>query len=130
MRLQNIVQIKLSYCNENSRKGIFNGNILNTLTLACIQRFLQFCKKRKFYVKPCFSVTKHSVTKIKKKTKKQKRAKMALDRSPEYLKLPLPFFFVPFREEFTRISLCLYSASSPHSLIPCLLTDQNFTNNF
>ena len=23
------------------------------------------------------------------------------------------FFFVPFREEFTRISLCLYSASNP-----------------
>ena len=35
-----------------------------------------------------------------------------------------------FRQEFTRISLCLYSASSPHSLIPCLLTDQNFANNF
>ena len=28
----------------------------------------------------------------------------------------------PFREEFTRISLCLYSASSPHSLILCVLT--------
>ena len=39
------------------------------------------------------------------------------------------FFFVAFREEFTRISLCLYSARSPHSLIPCLLTDQNFKNN-
>ena len=38
---------------------------------------------------------------------------MALDRSPEFLRLPQPFFFVPFREEFTRISLCLYSASSP-----------------
>ena len=24
----------------------------------------------------------------------------------------------------------LYSASSPHSLMPCLLTDQNFANNF
>ena len=34
-----------------------------------------------------------------------------------------------FREEFTRISLCLYSARSLHSLIPCLLTDQNFKNN-
>ena len=40
------------------------------------------------------------------------------------------FFFVPFREELTRISLCLYSASSPYSLIPCLLTDQNFANTF
>jgi hypothetical protein len=39
------------------------------------------------------------------------------------------FFFVAFREEFTRISLCLYSARSLHSLIPCLLTDQNFKNN-
>ena len=55
-----------------------------------------------------------------------KRAKMALVCSPEFLRLPQPFFFfVPFREEFTRISLCLYSASNPHSLIPCLLTDQN-----
>ena len=40
------------------------------------------------------------------------------------------FFFVAFREEFMRISICLYSASSPHSLMPCLLTDQNFANNF
>ena len=55
---------------------------------------------------------------------------MALDRSPEFLRLPQLFFIVTFREEFTRISLCLYSASSPHSLIPCLLTDQNFENNF
>ena len=47
---------------------------------------------------------------------------MALDRPSEFLRLPLPFFFVAFREKFTRISLCLYSASSPHSLIPCLLT--------
>ena len=39
------------------------------------------------------------------------------------------FFSVAFREEFTRISLCLYSARSLHSLIPCLLTDQNFKNN-
>ena len=39
------------------------------------------------------------------------------------------FFFVAFREEFTRISLCLYSARSLHSLIPCLLTDQNFKIN-
>ena len=40
------------------------------------------------------------------------------------------FFFVAFREQFTRISSCLYSARSPHSLIPCSLTDQNFTNNY
>ena len=39
------------------------------------------------------------------------------------------FFLVAFREEFTRISLSLYSARSLHSLIPCLLTDQNFKNN-
>ena len=38
-------------------------------------------------------------------------------------------FFVVFREEYTRISLCLHSARSLHSLIPCLLTDQNFKNN-
>ena len=39
------------------------------------------------------------------------------------------FSFVAFREEFTRISLCLYSARSIHSLIPCLLTNQNFKSN-
>ena len=55
---------------------------------------------------------------------------MALDRSPDFLRLLLPIFFlVAFREEFTRISLCLYSARGLHSLIPCLLTDQNFKNN-
>ena len=61
-----------------------------------------------------------------------KRAKMALDHSPESLTWEdhSHFFFVPFREEFTRISSCPYSASSPHSLMPCLLIDQNFRNNF
>ena len=56
---------------------------------------------------------------------------MALDCSPDFLTLLLSifFFFVAFRKEFTRISLCLYSARSLHSLIPCLLTDQNFKNN-
>ena len=57
---------------------------------------------------------------------------MALDRSPDFFEIALAnffFFFVAFREEFTRISLCLYSARSLHSLIPCLLTDQNFKNN-
>ena len=55
---------------------------------------------------------------------------MALDRSPDFLRLLLPIFFlVAFSEEFTRISLCLYSARSLHSLILCLLTDQNFKNN-
>ena len=55
---------------------------------------------------------------------------MALDRSPEILRGPWPnffFFVVAFREEFTRISLCPYSATSPHSLMPCLLTDQNYS---
>ena len=41
-----------------------------------------------------------------------------------------PIFFVAFREEFTRIAICLYSASSSHLLMPSLLTDQNFANNF
>ena len=55
---------------------------------------------------------------------------MALDRSPDFFEIALAnFFFVTFREEFTRISLCMYSARSLHSLIPCLLTDQNFKNN-
>ena len=36
-----------------------------------------------------------------------------------------------FREEdFLRISSCPYSASSHHSAEPCLLTDQNFLNDF
>ena len=55
---------------------------------------------------------------------------MALDRSPEFLRRPEPIYFVTFREEFIKISLCLYSASSPHSLMPCLLTDQNLAHNF
>ena len=55
---------------------------------------------------------------------KKERAKMALDRD-----CTSHFFLVVFREEFTRISLCLYSARSVHSPIPCLLTDQNFKNN-
>ena len=54
---------------------------------------------------------------------------MALDRSSDFLRLLKPIFFVAFREEFTRIFLCLYSARSLHSLIPWLLTDQNFKNN-
>ena len=33
-------------------------------------------------------------------------------------------------EDFLRISTCLYSARSPHSTEPCLLTNQNFVNNF
>ena len=33
-------------------------------------------------------------------------------------------------QDFLRISLCSYSARSPHSPQPCLRTDQNFANNF
>ena len=33
-------------------------------------------------------------------------------------------------EDFLRISLCPYSARSPHSPEPCLWMDQNFANNF
>ena len=33
-------------------------------------------------------------------------------------------------EDFLRISSCPYSAGSPHSLEPCLWTDQNFANSF
>ena len=32
--------------------------------------------------------------------------------------------------DLLKISSCLLSASSPHSSDPCLLMDQNFTNNF
>ena len=35
-----------------------------------------------------------------------------------------------FREDFFRISSCLYDAKSPHSPEPCLWTDQSFSNNF
>ena len=39
---------------------------------------------------------------------------MALDRSPKFFqRTTANIFLVSFREEFTRISLCLYSASSP-----------------
>ena len=34
------------------------------------------------------------------------------------------------RENFLRISSCPYSGKKPHSPEPCLLTDQNFPNNF
>ena len=33
-------------------------------------------------------------------------------------------------EDFLKSFLCLYSASSPHSPEPCLLTDQNFARQF
>ena len=33
-------------------------------------------------------------------------------------------------EDFLRISSCPYSESRPHSLEPCLITDQNFVNKF
>ena len=46
---------------------------------------------------------------------------MALDRSPEFFRLPQPiFFFCRLQRRIYKISLCLYSASSPHSLVPCL----------
>ena len=55
---------------------------------------------------------------------------MALDRSPDFFEIALAnFFFSALREEFTRICLYRYSARSPHSITPCLLTDQNFKNN-
>ena len=62
-----------------------------------------------------------------------KRAKMALDGSSEFLRGPKPiffFYFGSFEEVFLRISLCPKSASSPHSPEPCLLMDQNSVNNF
>ena len=34
------------------------------------------------------------------------------------------------RRFFLRICSCPYSESSPHSLQPCLMMDQNFSNNF
>ena len=38
-------------------------------------------------------------------------------------------FFLSLSEKKLQEFLCLYSARSLHSLIPCLLTDQNFKNN-
>ena len=60
------------------------------------------------------------------KSKSNKSAKMVLNRSPEILRPHSQFYFVASRAELTRSSSCPYSASSPHSLMPCLLTDQNF----
>ena len=55
--------------------------------------------------------------------------KMAHDRSPELLRLPLPiFFFLSLSEKNLQEFLCLYIANSPNSLIPCLLT--KFRNHF
>ena len=34
------------------------------------------------------------------------------------------------QEDFLRICSCPYGESSPHSLEPCLMTDENFANNF
>ena len=42
--------------------------------------------------------------------KGDKRTKMVQDCSPEFLRRHSPIFLVAFREEFPRISLCLYSA--------------------
>ena len=59
-----------------------------------------------------------------------------LDHSPESLKRTIAnlFFFGGgggnFREEFSRISLCLHCACSPHSPESCLLMEQNFANSF
>ena len=44
--------------------------------------------------------------------------------------ITLAFFLISLSEKNLQEFLCLYSASNPHSLIPCLLIDQNFTNNF
>ena len=55
---------------------------------------------------------------------------MALDGHLNFEMAIAIFFGVAFGEDFTRISLCLYSASNPHSLMPCLLTDQNLLNTF
>ena len=56
---------------------------------------------------------------------------MALDRSPDFFEIALAnfFFFCRFQRRNYKNFLCLYSARSLHSLIPCLLTDQNFKNN-
>ena len=40
------------------------------------------------------------------------------------------FFLVAFREEFTRISLCLYSSRGLHSLIPCFIHRSKFQEQF
>ena len=40
------------------------------------------------------------------------------------------FLFLLLSEKNLQEFQCLYSASSPHSLMPCLLTDQNFCEQF
>ena len=47
-----------------------------------------------------------------------------------FFEIALAIFFRRFqRRIYKNFFLCLYSARSLHSLIPCLLTDQNFKNN-
>ena len=68
---------------------------------------------------------------LQKKKKKARGPRWPWIAHLNCLDYPSQFFvFLSLSEEFTRISLCLYSTSSPHSLIPCSLTDQNFVNNF
>ena len=50
---------------------------------------------------------------MEKERKMNKRAKMALDHSPEF-RHGHSQFFVAFGEEFKGISLCSHSASNPH----------------
>ena len=59
-----------------------------------------------------------------------KRAKMALDCLPETLRGSKPFYGGGGLFQERRILKNFYSASSPHSPEPCLLTDQNFVNSF
>ena len=68
--------------------------------------------------------------KINQQKTKKKEGQDGPGSSTWIFEMIIAISFVAFREEFTRISICLYSASSPHSLMPCLLTDQNFANNF
>ena len=58
-----------------------------------------------------------------------KRAKMALDRSTVFLDCSSHFFLLFSEKNLQEFLYVMYSARSLHSLIPCLLTDQNFTNN-
>ena len=93
-------------------------------------RIAKWVSRIAVYCKTLFALLFHP-TSIYRPFLQNKRAKMALDRSPKFeITLANFSFFVAFREELTRISLCSYSSSSPHSPILRSLTDQNFAKNF
>ena len=55
---------------------------------------------------------------------------MALDPLPEFLRGSWPSFFCHFQRRIYKIFFYIPIVQCPYSLMPCLLTAQNFVNNF